>query len=183
MSPARSLAELFSLKGRVALVTGASRGLGQAFAGALAEAGADLVIACRHHAELDQTAALAKAHGRQVLALGADIRRLYVADASGRVFEGRDIAAGAGQTLAAAPGRWQLSAGAQAELRQVFAQGDWLATLDGMSRTSEARFLAPGGYVAFLDQSPFIESPIAGAKCEHTVAIVCGISEGPGDGR
>ena len=35
-----------------------------------------------------------------VNALGADIRRLYVADASGRVFEGRDIPAGAERTLA-----------------------------------------------------------------------------------
>jgi NAD(P)-dependent dehydrogenase (short-subunit alcohol dehydrogenase family) len=70
-----SLAELLSLEGRVALVTGASRGLGQAFAGALAEAGADLVLACRHLPELAGTEAQVRAHGRQALALEADIRR------------------------------------------------------------------------------------------------------------
>jgi NAD(P)-dependent dehydrogenase (short-subunit alcohol dehydrogenase family) len=69
-----SLAELLFLQGRVALVTGASRGLGQAFAAALAEAGADLVIACRHLAELGETAVAAQGLGRQVLALEADIR-------------------------------------------------------------------------------------------------------------
>jgi gluconate 5-dehydrogenase len=69
-----SLAELLSLRTRVALVTGASRGLGQAFAAALAEAGADLVICSRHLAELDETAAAVQAHGRQVLSLEADIR-------------------------------------------------------------------------------------------------------------
>jgi NAD(P)-dependent dehydrogenase (short-subunit alcohol dehydrogenase family) len=44
--------ELFNLAGRVALVTGGSKGLGKAMARALAEAGADIVISSRHEDEL-----------------------------------------------------------------------------------------------------------------------------------
>src|SRR5438094_596622 len=44
--------EIFDLKGRVALVTGGSKGLGKAMARALAEAGADVVISSRHEDEL-----------------------------------------------------------------------------------------------------------------------------------
>jgi NAD(P)-dependent dehydrogenase (short-subunit alcohol dehydrogenase family) len=44
--------ELFQLKGRTALVTGGSKGLGLAMARALAQAGADLVICSRHEEEL-----------------------------------------------------------------------------------------------------------------------------------
>src|SRR5262245_48443027 len=43
---------LFDLSGRVALVTGGNKGLGKAMARGLAEAGADVVIASRHEAEL-----------------------------------------------------------------------------------------------------------------------------------
>jgi gluconate 5-dehydrogenase len=82
-----SLAELLSLRGRVALVTGASRGLGQAFAETLAEAGADLVIVCRHLAELGPTAEAVQAHGRRVLALEADIR----SEAAVRAMVGRAV--------------------------------------------------------------------------------------------
>ena len=46
------MTSLFDLTGRVAIVTGASRGLGLTFARALARAGADLVITSRTHAAL-----------------------------------------------------------------------------------------------------------------------------------
>ena len=44
--------EMFNLAGRVALVTGGSKGLGKAMARVLAEAGADIVISSRHEDEL-----------------------------------------------------------------------------------------------------------------------------------
>jgi gluconate 5-dehydrogenase len=52
----RSLTDLFSLQGKVALVTGASRGLGRAMAGALAGAGATVVLAARDEALLHEAA-------------------------------------------------------------------------------------------------------------------------------
>src|SRR5436853_2902574 len=44
--------KLFDLTGRVALVTGGSKGLGKAMARGMAEAGADIVISSRHENEL-----------------------------------------------------------------------------------------------------------------------------------
>ena len=44
---------LFDLTGKVALVTGGSKGLGKAMARGFAEAGADIVICSRHREELD----------------------------------------------------------------------------------------------------------------------------------
>jgi len=46
------LMDLFNVKGKVALVTGGSKGLGKAMARGLAEAGADIVISSRHENEL-----------------------------------------------------------------------------------------------------------------------------------
>ncbi len=63
------------LAGRVALVTGASRGLGRAIALALAEAGADVAAAARSKADLEETARQVAARGRRsVVALG-DVAR------------------------------------------------------------------------------------------------------------
>jgi len=61
------------LAGRVALVTGASRGIGRAIALELAEAGADLVINARGSAALDAVAAEIRARGRDVEAVPADV--------------------------------------------------------------------------------------------------------------
>jgi len=63
---------LFSLAGKRALVTGASRGLGQAIAVALAEAGADVVCASTRRSGTDETASFIHAAGRQAWQVEAD---------------------------------------------------------------------------------------------------------------
>jgi 2-deoxy-D-gluconate 3-dehydrogenase len=63
--------DLFKLDGKVALVTGAGRGLGQAMAIALAEAGAD--VAGLGTTSLDETASQVKALGRRFLPLKVDL--------------------------------------------------------------------------------------------------------------
>lgn len=64
----------FDLTGKVAVVTGTSRGLGQYFARALARAGADLVITSRHPDTLRPFQTEIESLGRRVLALPLDVR-------------------------------------------------------------------------------------------------------------
>ena len=63
------------LGGKVALVTGGSRGLGFAIADGLAGAGADLVIVNRTQADGERAAERLRAHGGKVLALQGDVTR------------------------------------------------------------------------------------------------------------
>jgi len=65
---------LFSLDSRVALVTGAGRGIGKAIALGLADAGADLVVAARTASDVNATASEIVARGRKALAVPTDVR-------------------------------------------------------------------------------------------------------------
>ena len=64
----------FDLTGKVAVVTGASRGLGQYFGRALAKAGADLVITARNVDDLADFKSEIEALGRKALPLPLDVR-------------------------------------------------------------------------------------------------------------
>ncbi len=70
------MSTLFDLTGQVALVTGASRGFGRSIVGALAEAGADLVLTSRRLLDVEAVAADLAPTGRKVLPLQADVTRV-----------------------------------------------------------------------------------------------------------
>ncbi|MCW2982712.1 MAG: 3-oxoacyl-ACP reductase FabG [Conexibacter sp.] len=70
-----SILDLFRLDGRVAIVTGASSGLGVGFAEALAQAGADVVLGARRADRLSDTAALVVAAGREAHSVATDVSR------------------------------------------------------------------------------------------------------------
>jgi NAD(P)-dependent dehydrogenase (short-subunit alcohol dehydrogenase family) len=80
------LTSLFDLSGKVAIVTGASRGLGQTFGRALAQAGADLVITSRTLDSLRRFEQELEGMGRRAVPLELDVRnegsiRQMIADA------------------------------------------------------------------------------------------------------
>ncbi|MCX6430744.1 MAG: glucose 1-dehydrogenase [Actinobacteria bacterium] len=68
-----SVLDRFRLDGKVAVLTGASSGLGVAFAQALAEAGADLVLGARRTERMDETGKLVLAAGRRYVAKTTDV--------------------------------------------------------------------------------------------------------------
>ena len=72
---------LFELSGKTAIVTGTSRGLGQYFARALANAGADIVLASRNRASLSTFETEIQALGRRAVSLELDVRYQYSIEA------------------------------------------------------------------------------------------------------
>jgi len=64
---------LIDLRGKTALISGASRGIGRSIALALAEAGADVALTARHLPDLEQVASEVEAQGRRAIGLACDI--------------------------------------------------------------------------------------------------------------
>jgi NAD(P)-dependent dehydrogenase (short-subunit alcohol dehydrogenase family) len=75
------------LRGRIAWITGAGRGLGRAIALAYADEGAGLLLTARTAAELEETAKLASARGAGVEWCTADVRSQAQVDAAYRLGE------------------------------------------------------------------------------------------------
>ena len=76
MITGESIVDKFRLPGEVALVTGASRGIGRAIALGLAEAGADVVLASRNLPDLETVAHEISQKGRKALPVSTNIRHL-----------------------------------------------------------------------------------------------------------
>ena len=68
-----TLLDRFRLDGKVAVVTGASSGLGVAFAQALAESGADVALGARRVERLEDTRRLVEAEGRRAVTVRTDV--------------------------------------------------------------------------------------------------------------
>ena len=67
--------DMFRLDGKVAIVTGASSGLGVAFAQALASAGADVALGARRVDRLEETKAMVEALGRRAITVATDVAK------------------------------------------------------------------------------------------------------------
>ncbi len=74
--------ERFSLAGRRALVTGASKGIGREIATVYADAGADVALIARDRAGLEETAEAVRAEGRDCLVIEADLSEVEATKAA-----------------------------------------------------------------------------------------------------
>jgi len=123
------LSGLFSLAGKRALVTGASRGLGLAFAEALASAGAHVVLSSRNEAGLAEAAEVLRADGADVSFVALDVTDTASVEAAVSATGAIDILVNNAGIQHRAP-------------LEEFTDDDWhrlmSTNLDGVFRTSRA---------------------------------------------
>lgn len=137
------MSDRFSLEGKAALVTGAGRGIGQTIARAFAESGADLALASRTRAELDETAAQVEAAGRRAATFPVDLRQ---PGAAAQLVEGAVAALGRLDVLVTSSGTIVRKPALEID------EADWDAVIDlnlkarfFVSQAAAARMGAAGG--------------------------------------
>ena len=153
----------FTLEGRNAFVTGASRGIGRAIALAFADAGANVALVSRSEDALEETAREVESRGRKAVTLVADVGDADAVAAAveraGEAFGGLDVVV---NNAGAAPFRSDV-----AETR-----------IDGFEKYLRVNFLS-AVYVLQAAAPRLIES---GRGCVLNVASVGGLSAAPGVG-
>jgi NAD(P)-dependent dehydrogenase (short-subunit alcohol dehydrogenase family) len=153
----------FSLEGRNAFVTGASRGIGRAIAVAFAEAGANVALVSRSADALVDTQREVEARGRKALSLAADVADAdavrSAVDAAGEAFRSLDVVV---NNAGAAPFRSTVTD----------------TRIDGFEKYVRVNFFS-AVYVVQAMAPRLIES---GHGCVLNVASVGGLSAAPGVG-
>jgi NAD(P)-dependent dehydrogenase (short-subunit alcohol dehydrogenase family) len=153
----------FSLEGRSAFVTGASRGIGRAISLAFADAGANVAVVSRSEDALEDTASEIEARGRKAIALVADVGDAdavrSAVERAGEAFESLDVVV---NNAGGAPFRAPV-----AETR-----------IDGFEKYVRVNFLS-AVYVLQAAAPRLFES---GRGCVLNVASVGGLSAAPGVG-
>jgi NAD(P)-dependent dehydrogenase (short-subunit alcohol dehydrogenase family) len=169
----------FDLAGRVAVVTGGSKGLGEAMAAGLASAGADLLLISRHGAEAVSAAErIAQDFGRRAIGMRADVTVAddcqAMADRALREFGRIDILINsAGLNIRGAID--QLSYEQFRQVQQVNVDGLWLATravVPSMKKAGYGRIInlaSTLGVVGLEDRTPYASSK--GAVVQLTRAL------------
>ncbi|MDQ3621116.1 MAG: SDR family oxidoreductase [Verrucomicrobiota bacterium] len=173
--------KLFDLTGRVAVVTGGSKGLGQAMAAGLASAGAGVMLVSRHGDEANAAAEeIARSFGRKAFGVEADVIRPEQAEAIAaaalREFGRIDIlinSAGInirGPIEALTPGQFQ-------EVMSVNVTGTWLccrAVLPHMKQAGRGRIInlaSALGLVGLAGRTAYASSKGAVVQMTRTLAL------------
>ncbi len=179
--------KLFDLTGRAAVVTGGSKGLGQAMAAGLASAGADVLLVSRNGREAEAAAAgIAHDHGRRAIGRGFDVTVPEQAEAmfveAEREFGRVDILINSAGINIRAP----IAELTPAQFEQVMAvnvTGTWLccrAALPRMRARGWGRIInlaSALGLVGLAGRTPYTASKSAVIGLTRTLAL-----EGAADG-
>lgn len=171
--------KLFDLTGRVAVITGGSKGLGLAMAAGLASAGADLVLVSRHEADVTAAAnELATAYGRRAIGIAADVTNesdmQQMVDQALSQFGRIDILINnAGVNIRGSID--QLTLEQFRQVQQINVEGLWLATraiVPQMKQQQAGRIInlaSALGVVGMPDRTPYCSSK--GAVVQMTRAL------------
>ena len=171
--------KLFDLTDRVAIVTGGSKGLGEAMAEGLVSAGAAVVLASRHAAEAEATAArIASEYGGKAIGVQADVTKpaevQALVDRTLQEFGRIDILINsAGINIRGPIG--ELTYEQFRQVQQINVDGTWLccqAVIPHMQRAGQGRIInlaSTLGVVGLANRTPYTASK--GAVVQMTRAL------------